>query len=582
MNEVREIFSLLSKRDKQVLLFLMIFSFFVSFLETVGIAAIMVFVSVATNFDVIMTNKYCVLAYQWLHCSSPVQFIMWCGFGLLTFYLIRAVFCMWHLYLINYFAQMRLHFFATRFFKQYLSFSLQDFVANNSAAISQVIFGGSGNLAQAFSAMLTLLTEVLIIFSIYIMLFIAHWKMTLGLTVVLGIQAALVIFSFSKKIDHAGKRSQQGIFESTKIFNETFGNFKLIKLFANERLMMERFSQSMYAVGRANTVNVTLQNLPRFLLETGGFIMLICMILVIVYRFNDAHSVIPIVSLYALAFYRLLPSINKILASYHQLNFYRPAMRQIIDYAKTATEFVGDQAVRFTTSISLENVSFGYHKDKYVIRDACIQINKGEKVAFVGQSGSGKSTLLDIVMGMYKPLQGHVTIDGSSLSDLNIQAWRNKIGYIPQAIYLFDGTVAANVVFGRAYDDAKIIQVLRQANIYDFLCMHEGIATKVGEGGVTLSGGQKQRIAIARALYGDPEVLILDEATSALDNDNESKIMEEIYAIGGNKTLLVVAHRLSTIQRCEKAYTIENGQIKLYEQKGDLHVERSEQTTTIL
>jgi len=170
---------------------------------------------------------------------------------------------------------------------------------------------------------------------------------------------------------------------------------------------------------------------------------------------------------------------------------------------------------------------------------------------------------VDLIIGLYRPTKGVIRIDNQVLSEKNVKSWRQKIGYIPQTIYLFDGTVAENVAMGEAIDREKMIDVLKKANIWDFLEKHhQGLETRVGEGGVKLSGGQRQRIAIARALYGDPEVLVLDEATSALDNETEAKIMDEIYRVSEGKTLIMIAHRLSTLKRCEKIYRLEDGVLK--------------------
>ena len=188
-----------------------------------------------------------------------------------------------------------------------------------------------------------------------------------------------------------------------------------------------------------------------------------------------------------------------------------------------------------------------------------LTINKGEKIAFVGESGAGKSTLVDLIIGLHQPSEGQIVIDNKTLDVSNLQSWRSQIGYIPQQVYLFDGTIADNVCFGRELNRNLMEHVLKQANIFDFLQTKQGIKTLVGEGGVQLSGGQKQRVAIARALYGKPEILVLDEATSALDDKTEQRIMYEIYQASRDKTLIIIAHRLSTIVDCDKIYTIKNG-----------------------
>jgi ATP-binding cassette subfamily B protein/ATP-binding cassette subfamily C protein len=233
----------------------------------------------------------------------------------------------------------------------------------------------------------------------------------------------------------------------------------------------------------------------------------------------------------------------------------------IYDDLNLETDKEGFSPVAFTRSIRGENLRFRYLKGGDVIKNISLEIGIGEKVAFVGESGSGKTTLVDILIGIYRPVQGHIYVDDTLIDHNNIRSWRSKIGYIPQSIYLFDGTVAENVSFGSEYDEEKLLHVLKIAKIWDFLESKEGIDTLVGEGGIQLSGGQKQRIGIARALYNDPEVLVLDEATSSLDDETEAQIMDEIYDVSGSKTLIIIAHRLSTVERCDRRIQIEDGVI---------------------
>jgi len=266
--------------------------------------------------------------------------------------------------------------------------------------------------------------------------------------------------------------------------------------------------------------------------------------------------------MFVLGLYRMLPSVNRIMHSYNQIKFNKHSLEIVHSDIFYEVEDIGDEEIEFKREIKLEHISFAYIENKYILKDINLTIKKGEKVAFVGESGSGKSTLVDIIIGLYRPNSGKIYIDNRELNLSNIKSWRKKIGYIPQSIYLFDGTVAQNVAMGGEIDKEKMIRVLKQANIWDFLKEHhQGLDTFVGEGGVKLSGGQKQRVAIARALYFEPEVLVLDEATSALDSETESKIMEEIYRVSQDKTLIIIAHRLSTLQGCDKIYRLENGKI---------------------
>jgi ATP-binding cassette subfamily B protein/ATP-binding cassette subfamily C protein len=249
------------------------------------------------------------------------------------------------------------------------------------------------------------------------------------------------------------------------------------------------------------------------------------------------------------------------LGNLNNIAYIHEALDTLDEISHQETEQSGAAPLCFEKSIRLEDVTFGYTAGKNILNSISLEIKKGERIAIVGESGSGKSTLVDLIIGINKPDSGTVYIDSSILSDENIRTWRNKIGYIPQSIYLFDGTVAENVAFGSEPDEAKIEQVLKTANIQDFLSKKEGINTIVGEGGIQLSGGQLQRIGIARALYDNPDVLVLDEATSALDTETEAKIMDEIYNISRDKTLIVIAHRLSTVERCERKIRVEKGKI---------------------
>jgi ABC-type multidrug transport system fused ATPase/permease subunit len=240
------------------------------------------------------------------------------------------------------------------------------------------------------------------------------------------------------------------------------------------------------------------------------------------------------------------------LGNYNQIIFLKKSLDIIHKDLNMPSEEYGDESIDFNRSIVLKNVSFSYNDKTKVIDNVSLEIKKGEKIAFTGESGRGKSTLVDLIMGIHCPSNGEILVDNTPITLQNIRSWRAKIGYIPQDIYLFDGTVGENITFGCDADEAKAIEALKAANIWDFLSKNEGLDTMVGEHGVRLSGGQKQRIAIARALYNEPEVLVLDEATSALDNETESKIMNEIYSISKDKTLIVIAHRLSTVERCDR------------------------------
>lgn len=559
MELINKLKSLLTKRDKQFLVFLLLFSIFISLIEVIGISAIMPFISVASDFSLIQTNKYYDYFYTMFGFNSSISFVISFGVGLIIFYILRSLINLLYFHLLARFSQGRYHLLAFRLFRNYLGFTYNDFIDKNSAYLTKSIINEANNLTALISAVLFMFSEVFIIVLIYGMLLFVNWKITLILTVVLVFKAVLMLKTVSKKIKKAGEEREEHQQKFYEIINSTFGNFKLIKLLSNEKDILEKFNNSSFGFAKANILNNTLAHVPRLFLEGIGFSIMVFIITYLVFKYNsDIKAVIPVISMYVLALYRLMPSVNRIMSSYNSILFLRKSLDVIHADLMYSIEELGDEKIEFNSLIEMQNVSFSFFEDKPILTNLNLSIKKGDRIAFIGESGSGKSTLVDIIIGLYKAKNGSILVDNVLLSDFNIKNWRGKVGYIPQSVYLFDGSIVQNVVFNREYNEDKVIEVLKQASIWEFLQTKDGLNTIVGENGVKLSGGQKQRIAIARALYGNPEILVLDEATSALDNETESAIMEEIYRVSSNKTLIVIAHRLTTLRGCNKIYRVEN------------------------
>jgi len=407
-----------------------------------------------------------------------------------------------------------------------------------------------------------MMSEIFIVVFLYGMMLYVNYKITLLLTLILIVNAIFLTKTVSSRIKKAGTVRADMQAKFYEIINRSFGNFKLLKLQSDDQKLLSEFGASSIGYAQANIRAQTLQQFPRLFLEAIGFGLIAFIVTYLVWKYErDISGTLPIISMFVLALYRLMPSVNRIMNSYNSIIFNHRALEIVHNDLMYDSEKLGNQPISFQKSIDFMNVSFEYDVNNPVLKGVNLSIKKGSKIAFIGESGGGKSTLVDLLIGLYKPKDGTVAIDGEILSDGTIKSWRSKVGYIPQNVYLFDGTVAENVVFGRLYDEAKTIECLKQANIYDVLAKKDGIKTQVGEGGMMLSGGQKQRIAIARALYGNPELLVLDEATSALDAETEAKIMDEIYKVSADKTLIIIAHRMSTIDRCDVVYRLIDGKI---------------------
>jgi ABC-type multidrug transport system fused ATPase/permease subunit len=553
-----KLFSVLTRHDKKFLFILVLISIAISLIEMVGVGAILPFITIASDFSAIHTSPYIEPLYRFFRFHSETDFVIASGIFLLFFYLLRFFLNLGYFYLLAKFSKGRYHLLAYRLFENYLGMSYRTFIDKSSADLSKAIINETQNMTNLISGLLLMLSEIFVVLFIYGAMLLINWKITLLISVILIANALLLILTVSRAIKNAGVSREEHQKKFFEIIQSTLGNFKMMKLTSHTESLLKRFEDASSGYAQANIRNETLAHFPRLFLEALGFGIVIFMVIYLIDKYQaDISGALALISMFILGLYRLMPSANRILSGYNQILFYKSSLDIIHNDLMYDTETLENHPIVFEKAIELKHVSFEYDEAKPVLQDISLTILKGDKIAFVGESGSGKSTLVDLIIGLYRPKEGAVTIDGILLDERNIRAWRSKIGYIPQSITLFDGTVAQNVAFGRTVDPEKIRSVLKSANILDFLeSTHEGIDTRVGEGGIKLSGGQRQRIAIARALYDDPEILVLDEATSALDTDTEMRIMEEIYSISEHKTLIVIAHRLSTIEGCQKTYKL--------------------------
>ncbi|WP_066153811.1 ABC transporter ATP-binding protein/permease [Aliarcobacter cryaerophilus] len=551
---------LLDKKDKKIILLLILFSLIVAIIETLGIALIMPFIDVASNFDIINSNKYYNYIYINLKFESKVIFVLNFGIILIVFYIIRAKLNLLYYYLISKFSKNQIRIQSNKLFKNYLNMGYLEFINQNSSNLMKNIITETQYFPLVISSFIFIISELFIIILIYSVMLYIDWIVTISITLFLILNSLFLILTVSKSIKKQGKKREELQKNLYNITSSSFSNFKILKLQSNNDILTDEFGVNSLKFTRTAVINETLSHFPRIFLETIGFVLVIGIVIYLVSNNQtDVSNVLGIITMFVLGLYRLLPSVNRILSSYNQIMYYHKSIDAIYDDLIINTENLEDKRIEYNYSINLKSVNFKYSNKKNIFKDITLTINKGDKIAFIGPSGAGKSTLVDIIIGLCRPSSGEIYIDNTILNENNLKSWRKKIGYIPQQVYLFDGTVSQNVSFGKEFDENKIRDVLKKAKILDFLESHQdGINTFVGEGGIKLSGGQKQRIAIARALYQEPEVLVLDEATSALDEEIEKEIMDEIYEISQDKTLIIIAHRLSTINRCRKVYKLEN------------------------
>ncbi|EPM5724577.1 BC-type lipopolysaccharide transporter PglK [Campylobacter jejuni] len=560
---LKKLFFILSKEDKNFLFFLLVFSIFVSFIETFAISLVMPFITLASDFSYFDRNKYLISLKEYL--NIPVfEIIVYFGVGLIVFYVFRALLNAYYFHLLARFSKGRYHAIAYKVFSKFLNINYEKFTQKNQSEILKSITGEVYNLSTMISSFLLLMSEIFVVLLLYALMLLINYKITLFLSIFMVLNAFILVKILSPIIKKAGARREEAMKNFFEILNTNLNNFKFIKLKTKEDGVLSLFKAQSEAFSKANITNESVAAVPRIYLEGIGFCVLVFIVVFLVLKNeSDISGILSTISIFVLALYRLMPSANRIITSYHDLLYYHSSLDIIYQNLRQEEENLGEEKLSFNQELKIYNLSFSYEGKKYLFKNLNLNIKKGEKIAFIGESGCGKSTLVDLIIGLLKPKEGQILIDEQELNANNTKNYRQKIGYIPQNIYLFNDSIAKNITFGDAVDEEKLNRVIKQANLEHFIKnLSQGVQTKVGDGGSNLSGGQKQRIAIARALYLEPEILVLDEATSALDIQSEAKIMDEIYKISKDKTMIIIAHRLSTITQCDKVYRLEHGKLK--------------------
>jgi ATP-binding cassette subfamily B protein/ATP-binding cassette subfamily C protein len=552
--------NILPRKQKIYLFILLLMTIILSIIETVGISSIMPFITVASNPLVLEEGKFKIV-YEFLRFTDKNTFIIVFGISIIVFYLFRAIYNIIYNYILNKYSFGTQKIFSLKLFKVFLYIPYKNFLQNNSGEIISIINNEAYKASNLLLNLLGIFSESFTVLALYGFMVAVNWKTTLVLTIIIAFVLYLIIVILIKKTKHQGVKATKASLKQSRILHEAFYNLKFIKLRGNEDVYIKRFNNSVQTAAHANIINATLGNLPRNILENLGFSILIGVVVFIIWKTGSPDIIIPTIAMYALALYRMLPGINRMLYNLNNVAFFQNSLDVVYNAANHETEIEGDLQIAFEKSIKIDSIYFKYVTGNEILKNISLEIKKGESVAITGESGGGKSTLVDVLIGINKPVSGSLYVDDIKITNDNIRSWRKKIGYIPQDIYLFDGTIAENVAFSTDLDEEHLIKTLKMANLWSFLEKKDGYNTLVGEGGIQLSGGQKQRVGIARALYSNPEVLVLDEATSSLDNETESKIMDEIYSLSQNKTLIVIAHRLTTVERCKRHIVVEDGRI---------------------
>ncbi len=575
MKIIKKIFSLFTSRQQHLFLYLIFAMLINSVFEVANIGLILPLIKFVNNPSSVENYPILVRTGAFFGITNPRDILILFVCGLLAFFIFKSVYVVGlNRYQLRFVSNLQFS-LSSRLLRVYLFSPWTFFLKSNSADLLNNVINRVGILCTGLiSPLFILFTESLISVSILILLLVVE-PFSTGIAIVLLGAISLIFFRFIKnKIKYFGIQSQECSARMIKSAQEAFGGIKETKILNREDHFIKSYEKNLRGYTQSWVYVALVSQIQRSILETFLVGSIIIVILVVLLRGAGGLSLMSSLALFAVAAIRLMPTINRIISSISNIRYHYPALDvvhndlNLPNYKEiegSNKEKKAKKKLLLQERIDLENVSFKYPDAKReALSRVSLSIPKGYSVAFIGPSGAGKTSLVDIILGLLNPTSGKVEVDGRDIKD-NIDSWRQQIGYIPQFIYLSDNTIRRNVAFGIddvKIDDKKVWKALKYAQLEKFVRkLPDGLDTIVGEHGARLSGGELQRIGIARALYHDPKILVLDEATSHLDIKTEKEIMNTIEALKGEKTLLIITHRPSTIENCDIKYTIKSGKI---------------------
>lgn len=574
----RRILSLLNRSERRRFSALLAMILIMGFVEAVGVASIMPFIAVLADPSVIQSNESLAILYGMFGFTSTNNFLIFLGLCLVVIVVFGLVFKAVTVFALTRFSYMRSYTIGSRLLWGYLSQPYQWFLHQHSADLSKTVLSEVEKVVNgAIVPAMKVLAQFAVVLFLVVFVVVVDPVVALVAGAVLGTSYVSIYVCARRYLAMIGKDRVRANQERYRIGQEVLGGIKDVKIRGTEAEYHRRFRDSSFRFARHEATNQIIAALPRFLLEAVAFGGMLGLILFLLQKSESGLSgVLPLIALYAFAGLRLLPAMQQFYAGVTQLRYSRPALVDLSDRYLTTGVFsdawktpqsVCRERLRVHEYLELSNVSFSYpHVPRMALEGLSMRIRARTTVALVGGSGAGKTTAADIILGLLWPDQGSVVVDGADIGKQNVHAWQNSIGYVPQQIFLIDDTIAANIAFGVPSGDRDYMAIERAsriAELHEFVVQQlpDGYDTVIGERGVRLSGGQRQRIGVARALYHDPDVLILDEATSALDNLTERAVMDAVHNLGRRKTIVLIAHRLSTVQACDQIFVLQDGAV---------------------
>lgn len=568
---IKKILGLLTADERRKATHLLLLILLMAGLETLGVASIMPFIAVLANPEIVERNSYLNAIYSGIGFTDQRSFQIFLGFVVLFVFVSSVAFKALTTWRLNRFVHLSTFSISSRLVSGYLHKPYEWFLNRHSSDLGKTVLSEVEQVVgEALMPLLNLIAYGAVVIALICLLMSVDPTLTLFVGLGLCVSYGAIYALLHKRISTLGSERFAANKARFQILAEAFSGIKELKVRHLEAVVVERFSAPArcYAVNKANVQAALL--LPRFALEILVFGGMLVLLLYLMHTTAGIQQALPTITLFAFAGYRLTPALQQVYAQIANLRFAERVLQHVHDelthFEPRPTSTTPLKKIALEKSIVLTEVSYRYpESDRRALAGIDLEIPKLMTVGLVGETGSGKTTLVDIILGLLKPTAGTLKVDGQIIDADNRAGWQKNIGYVSQTIHLADDSIAANIAFGVPEDEidlASVERAARVANLHNYvIALPEGYLTKTGERGVRLSGGQRQRIAIARALYHNPQVLVLDEATSALDNLTEQAVMDAIRNLRHDLTVIVIAHRLSTVRDCDRIYLLGQGTI---------------------
>ena len=576
MNTLRKLIDLLTPPEKKRALLLLILTLIMAFLEMLGVASILPFIAVLVNPQLIETNLFFSYLYEitsLFGVSNNKEFLFVLGITVFIFLMFSLGFRALTTYAQLRFCLMREYSIGKRLIEGYLHQPYSWFLNKNSSDFGKTILSEINYvLHESIIPIINLISQGAVVIMLLILLIIVDPLLAINVGLVLSISYGGIFLLMKNILSRSGSERLKANEERFTIVTEAFNSIKEIKFGSIEKIYVNRFKKPAESFAKNQSLAKIISQVPRYFIEAVAFGGMILLVLVLMIKSGSFEKIIPIIALYAFAGYRLMPALQVVYISATTLRFSYAGLnslhKELTNLNTNKKEQDKTSVIKLIKAIKLNNVNFHYPNSKnLILKGINLTIPAYSKVGIVGSTGSGKTTMIDLILGLLDSQDGTLSVDDNIITSTNKRSWQKIIGYVPQEIYLSNASMAENIAFGievKNINQSSLERAAKIANLHDFIIneLPQGYKTSIGERGVRLSGGQCQRIGIARALYHNPQVLILDEATSALDNLTEQAVMEAVNNLGSKFTIILIAHRLSTVKNCDKIVVLENGTLK--------------------